>query len=151
MAEAQALFSPLAGRVSHMGPSGAGQMTKLCNQLIVSCNVLAIAESIALGRKAGVDVSKLPLAMKGGFADSAPLQVFGPRMAEHVFEPRLGSTSLMHKDMRLASAIAAEVRASVPLLSLASQLYSNACTSPDIGEEADLTQVIKLFEKALRA
>ena len=134
-----------------MGGSGTGQMTKLCNQLIVSCNMLLMAEAIALGRKAGIDVSRLPSAMKGGNADSAPLQVFGPRMAQHVFEPRLGATSLMLKDVHLVAQMAAEVGAKVPLLALAEQMYASACVSEAIGSQADLSQLIKVYEEAWEA
>lgn len=146
VAAARPMLELLSANLSHMGESGSGQAMKLCNQLIVSCNVLAIAEAIALARKAGVDVARLPAALQGGFADSAPLQVFGPRMAAHVHEPRLGSTALMHKDVRLIEALAGGIGAATPLLGLVSQLLAQATQAPDIGSEADLSRVVRLFE-----
>ncbi len=103
---ASPLLQAVAANITHLGPSGSGQMAKLCNQLIVACNVLAIAESIALARRAGVDTTLLAQALHGGFADSRPLQIFGPCMAAHAFEPRLGAISLMGKDVLLSAQMA---------------------------------------------
>jgi 3-hydroxyisobutyrate dehydrogenase-like beta-hydroxyacid dehydrogenase len=146
---ARPLLDPLAARVTHMGPSGSGQTTKLCNQLIVACNVLAIAETVALARRAGVDVQRLPEALQGGFADSGPLQVFGPRMARHAFEPRLGALNLMHKDVRLAVALAGEAGAQAPMLQLAEALSRQATAVTGVRPDGDLSQVVRLFEDEL--
>lgn len=75
------LLNHLAARVPRTGDVGSGQAAELCSQLIVSTTMVAIAEAIALGQLLGVDVSHLPSALQGGFADSKPLQIFGPRMA----------------------------------------------------------------------
>jgi 3-hydroxyisobutyrate dehydrogenase/2-hydroxy-3-oxopropionate reductase len=75
------VLTAISSRVTHMGDVGTGQAVKLCNQLIVCINLLAIAEALELGDALGVDASKIPEAMIGGFADSRPLQIFGPRMA----------------------------------------------------------------------
>lgn len=71
-------YEPLAGNVTHMGPTGSGQVTKIANQMLVSCNIMVMAEMFALAEKAGVDAGKIPQALKGGFADSIPLQLTGP-------------------------------------------------------------------------
>jgi 3-hydroxyisobutyrate dehydrogenase len=141
-----ALLTPLCDRVTHMGPSGAGQVTKLCNQMIVACNLLVIAETLSMARQAGVDVRALPAALKGGFADSLPLQIFGPRMAAHCFEPRLGAIALMAKDVRLASELSSLYRARTPNLALAGELYARACHQSGIDESADISCLIGLFE-----
>jgi 3-hydroxyisobutyrate dehydrogenase-like beta-hydroxyacid dehydrogenase len=140
------LLAPLCGRVSHMGAAGAGQATKLCNQMIVACNLLVIAETIAMARKAGVDVAALPAALKGGFADSSPLQIFGPRMAAHRFDPRLGAIELMVKDVRLATELSSLRGARTPSLALAGELCARACHQPGIVESADISCLIGLFE-----
>ena len=140
------LLAPLCGRVSHMGPAGAGQATKLCNQMIVACNLLVIAETIAMARKAGIDVAALPAALKGGFADSSPLQIFGPRMAAHRFDPRLGAIALMAKDVRLATELSSMYGARAPSLALADELYGRACHQPGIHDSADISCLIGLFE-----
>lgn len=146
---AQPMLSQLASHCTHMGPAGSGQAVKLCNQLIVSCNVMAVAEAIALARRAGVDVARLPGALQGGFADSAPLQVFGPRMVSPPHGPRLGSTALMHKDACLIQDMASAVGAATPLAGLVLQRYAQAVLSPGIGADADLSSVIRLYEEEI--
>jgi 3-hydroxyisobutyrate dehydrogenase len=79
------LLLNLGQRLTYMGESGAGQTTKICNQMIVSCNVLVIAEVMAMAKRAGVDATKIPTALTGGFADSTPLQLTGSRMASQDF------------------------------------------------------------------
>jgi 3-hydroxyisobutyrate dehydrogenase len=71
----------MARRLTHMGPVGAGQTTKLCNQVIVGCAMAVLAEATRLAVNAGIDARRLPEALAGGFADSIPLQLFVPRMA----------------------------------------------------------------------
>lgn len=109
-------FDALAARTTRMGACGSGQMTKLCNNMLVATNVLAIAEMMAVARKAGIDVDALSGALSGGWADSKPLQIFRPRIAARQFEPRLGAIEVMTKDIRLARAMAAAAAADTPLL-----------------------------------
>ena len=78
------LFAALAQRITRVGELGAGQTLKLCNQLIVASNLVAIAEALTLAAENGLDPGILPDALTGGFADSIPLQIFGRRMAAHV-------------------------------------------------------------------
>jgi len=99
LSQAQDLLGLVSRRVTHMGPVGAGQAAKLCNQLIVSANLVAIAEAMALGARLGMNVTTLPSALEGGFADSTPLRIFGPRMASGVAEPKLGAIGTMLKDV----------------------------------------------------
>lgn len=146
VAALEPLFAAVAAKVTHLGPSGSGQTAKLCNQAIVASNFLVIAETLALARKAGVEVARLPEALKGGFADSTPLQIFGPRMAAHQFEPRLGAVELMIKDVGLASALAERVAAATPMLDAARALYDSARRSADIDTAGDLSRLIELFE-----
>ena len=76
------LLNQLSARVTHMGGVGSGQAAKLCNQLIVAVNLMAIAEAISLGDALGVDVAQLPVATGGRLRRfQKPLQIFGPRMA----------------------------------------------------------------------
>jgi 3-hydroxyisobutyrate dehydrogenase len=113
----------LAQRFTRMGDSGAGQATKLCNQVIVGSLIAVIAEAVRLAEAAGVDATKLPEALKGGFADSAPLQIFGARMAARRFEPSLGATAIMLKDLDNAAAVAKERGVPLPMAASAIQLY----------------------------
>jgi 3-hydroxyisobutyrate dehydrogenase-like beta-hydroxyacid dehydrogenase len=141
IASAAPILDALGARRTVMGGPGAGQAAKICNQMIVSCSLLLIGETIAAARRAGIDVARLPEALRGGFADSMPLQIFGPRMAEHAFEPRLGAIALMAKDLALARAMADRVGAHAPLSALCADLYASV-DNP----EADLSRLVELFE-----
>jgi 3-hydroxyisobutyrate dehydrogenase-like beta-hydroxyacid dehydrogenase len=98
-----------------------------------------------MARKAGVDVAGLAAALKGGFADSSPLQIFGPRMAGHHFEPRLGAIALMVKDVGLATALSEACGAQTPSLALARELYGRV-REAGINESADISCLVGLFE-----
>ena len=137
---AEPVLAAISAKRTLMGPIGAGQATKLCNQMIVAINLLAIAEAIATGRKAGIDVASLAEALGGGFADSSPLQIFGPRMAVHAFTPRLGAVSLMLKDVGAVLAMIGEP-APASILATAYSIYQSA-----IAPERDLSTLIELYE-----
>ena len=120
---AAAIFSTLSQRFIRMGALGSGQTLKLCNQLIVSANLVAIAESLALARTSGLKAETLPEALAGGFADSLPLQVFGRRMAMNVSEPVLGELGLMLKDVRAVHALAEATQIRLPMLAATLEVY----------------------------
>ena len=122
IAVAREVLQPLYSRLTHMGPVGSGQITKICNQMIVSCNVMVIAEMMALAQKAGVDAGKIPQALAGGFADSKPLQIVGPEMAEARFEPVKWRVKTLLKDLNMAAALAKEQASAIPMSGLAAQL-----------------------------
>jgi 3-hydroxyisobutyrate dehydrogenase len=105
-----------------MGGLGSGQVTKICNQMIVSCNVLVIAEMMALAIQAGVAAEKIPAALAGGFADSKPLQIVGPEMAAGNFEPVKWRVKTLLKDLKMAGDLARKQGNSIPLSALAKQL-----------------------------
>lgn len=109
------LVAELSSRFTRMGESGAGQVTKLANQVIVASLFPVIAEALRLAEAAGVDAGKIPEALKGGFADSKPLQVFGPRMASRQYEPALGTVNVMLKDLLNAVAVAEEAGVPLPM------------------------------------
>lgn len=113
----------LAQRFTRMGGSGAGQTTKLCNQVIVGSLLPVIAEAVRLAEAAGVDARRLPEALKGGFADSLPLQIFGARMAGRAFEPPLGANAIMLKDLENAAAVARRFGVPLPMARTAAELY----------------------------
>ena len=120
---ARPIVMHLAQRFTRMGDSGAGQVTKLCNQIIVGSLFPVLAEAIRLAEAAGVDAKSLPEALKGGFADSLPLQIFGARMAARNFEPPLGANSIMLKDLENAAAVAKEFGVPLPMAHTAAELY----------------------------
>lgn len=112
----------LGQRVTHMGGVGAGQVTKACNQMIVACNALVIAEVVALAEKAGVDASLIAEALAGGFADSKPLQILAPQMAESRFEPIKWHVRTLLKDLDTAVKFSREQGSATPISGLAAQL-----------------------------
>ena len=120
---ARPVLQVVAQRVTHMGESGAGQVTKLCNQVIVGCLFPVIAEAVRLAEAAGVDARMLPEALKGGFADSLPLQVFGPRMARRDFANPSGTAYTLLKDLENAAAVARAIDVPLPMAHMAAELY----------------------------
>ncbi len=141
---ARQVLQPLYSRLTHMGPIGSGQITKICNQMIVSCNVLVIAEMMALAQAAGVDAGKIPLALAGGFADSKPLQIVAPEMAEQRFEPVKWRVKTLLKDLQMATDLAAEQGSAIPMSALATQLMRLHGSHGFL--EQDPSTLIKLYD-----
>jgi 3-hydroxyisobutyrate dehydrogenase len=119
---ARPVLAHLGQRLTRMGEVGAGQVTKLCNQMIVACNALVIAEAVALAEQAGVDASLLAPALAGGFADSKPLQILAPQMASSQFEPIKWHVRTLLKDLDSAVKLSREIGSATPLSGLAAQL-----------------------------
>ena len=111
------------GRPTHVGPTGAGQLTKLANQMIVGATIGIVAEALLLCERGGAHMGKVREAITGGFADSRILQVHGQRMVERDFTPR-GRMSVQLKDLRNALATASEVGFDAPITALFEQLYA---------------------------
>ncbi len=99
---AKPIFEALGKNIVHVGPSGAGQVTKACNQIVVGVTIEAVAEALALAEASGVDAAKVRLALLGGFAQSKVLEVHGQRMLDRNFDPGF-KTKLHRKDMNIAS------------------------------------------------
>ncbi|RMH86792.1 NAD(P)-dependent oxidoreductase [Pseudomonas sp. AOB-7] len=116
------ILAHLGQRLTRMGEVGAGQVTKVCNQMIVACNALVIAEVVALAEKAGVDASLIAPALAGGFADSKPLQILAPQMAESRFEPVKWHVRTLLKDLDTAVKLSREQGSATPMSGLAAQL-----------------------------
>jgi 3-hydroxyisobutyrate dehydrogenase len=135
----------MARRLTHMGPTGAGQTTKLCNQVIVGCAMAVLAEATRLAVDAGIDASRLPEALAGGFADSIPLQLFVPRMVQGIHSPPLGHIATMLKDLDTVIDVARDTSSPVPMAGLAAQLFRLAKSAR--GADADALEIYKLSEK----
>ncbi|RTR05957.1 NAD(P)-dependent oxidoreductase [Halomonas nitroreducens] len=116
------LLDPLAARVTHMGPVGSGQVTKVCNQMIVGCQAAVIAETVALAEASGVDAHRLSEALAGGFADSKPFRILTPRMAASDFTSPPWHLRTLLKDLDLAVAQSGRVTSATPMSALAAQL-----------------------------
>ncbi|MGH8830360.1 MAG: NAD(P)-dependent oxidoreductase, partial [Polaromonas sp.] len=112
------------GRATHVGSHGAGQLTKLANQMIVGITIGAVAEALLFAAKGGADMAKVKEAITGGFADSRILQVHGQRMVERDFAAR-ARLSIQLKDMHNALATAQEIGFDAPVTTLFEQLYAD--------------------------
>ncbi|MDR5906670.1 NAD(P)-dependent oxidoreductase [Franzmannia qiaohouensis] len=122
VASARPLLAPLAARITHMGAVGSGQVTKVCNQMIVGCQAAVIAEMVALAEASGVDASQLPEALAGGFADSKPFQILTPRMAASDFDNPAWHLRTLLKDLDMATAQSQRAGSATPMSGLAAQL-----------------------------
>lgn len=140
------VFLHYARRVTRMGDTGAGQVTKVCNQLIVAANSLLIAETVALAERAGVDAALLAPALAGGFADSLPFQILAPRMAERRFEPVQWKVQTLLKDLGNALGLAGQVGSATPLARTAEALMRLHAEHGHAGD--DLSSLITLHAPA---
>ncbi len=123
---AEPIVRSLTRSSTHMGSIGAGQATKLCNQLIVSATMLAIAEAVALAEAMGLRADRLPHALAGGYADSLPLQIFAPRMVTQQLEPRISEVATMRKDVKSLLAASASLPLRLALTQRVDELYDLA-------------------------
>jgi 2-hydroxy-3-oxopropionate reductase len=110
-----------ADRIVHIGPSGAGQICKVCNQLVIGGTMAVVAEAIALTKKAGVDGAKVRQALLGGFAASRVLEVHGERMLTGNYKPGF-KARLFKKDLRIATDTLAAHDVAAPATALVQQL-----------------------------
>jgi len=145
IAVARLVLAPLYKQLTHMGEVGSGQITKICNQMIVSCNVLVIAEMMALAKQAGVDAQQIPAALAGGFADSKPLQISGAEMATETFEPIKWRVKTLLKDLNMAVDLSVKQGNAVPMSALAAQLMQLHGSHGYL--EQDPATLIKLYTK----
>lgn len=148
LAQATEAMRAYAGNITHMGPSGAGQATKLCNQAIVAASVVALAEALGFAQRNGIDVEKLAGALAGGWADSKPLQVFAPRMIRAQAQS-IGALSTMLKDVDTVVAAAQHSGAPMPLTAAVQQVLRIA-SAMGLGE-AELSAVVSVVWPERRA
>tara|TARA_R110002072_G_scaffold27401_32_gene89127 strand:- start:273 stop:1154 length:882 start_codon:yes stop_codon:yes gene_type:complete len=119
------LISNYAKQITLMGPPGAGQATKACNQLIIGAEICAIAEALNFARNFGMDAHALADALKGGWADSPVLQDHGRRMANADYSDP-ADASMMLKDMEIASNMGERTSSEMPVTDLVTALFRRA-------------------------
>jgi 2-hydroxy-3-oxopropionate reductase len=112
-----------AERIVHIGPSGAGQICKVCNQIAIGGALAGVSEAFALARKAGVDAARVRQALLGGFAASRVLEVHGERMLTGNYKPGF-RTKLYQKDLRLANEAASANGVAMPATAVLTQLVN---------------------------
>jgi 2-hydroxy-3-oxopropionate reductase len=110
-------------RVVHIGESGAGQVCKLCNQMVLAGTIAAVGEAFALARKTGVDPSRVRQALLGGFAASRVLEVHGERMLKANYKPGF-RTELFAKDLRNVASAVADNHVPAPINAVVLQLIN---------------------------
>jgi 2-hydroxy-3-oxopropionate reductase len=135
----------VASNYTHMGPAGAGQTTKLINQVLCGLGFLAVAEATQLALDAGVDATKIPQALKGGRADSALLQEYLPRFAQKD-DRRTGRIDNMVKDLNAVNDLARQTGTSMPLTALCAEIH-RMLTAAGLGGE-DQAAVMEYFKGA---
>ncbi|MGR3515054.1 MAG: NAD(P)-dependent oxidoreductase [Paracoccaceae bacterium] len=135
----------VASNYTHMGPSGAGQTTKLINQVLCGLGFLAVAEATQLALDAGVDAKKIPQALKGGRADSALLQEYLPRYATKDYR-RTGRIDNMVKDLNMVNDLARQTGTSMPMTALCGEIH-RMLTAAGLGGE-DQAAVMEFFKGA---
>ena len=140
---AQPLFADVAGRFTHMGPTGAGMAAKMLNQLIVGAGHAVMAEAVVLAEAAGIDPARLPECLAGGLADSLLLQRLYPRMVKRDYAPQ-GYVRQLLKDLEMVNEFAGALKAPTPMMSEALTLYRMLA---HLGHtELDTAALLKLYE-----
>ncbi|RTL33237.1 MAG: 2-hydroxy-3-oxopropionate reductase [Curvibacter sp.] len=143
-ARALPLFEVLGQNITLVGPNGAGQTTKVANQIVVALNIEAVAEALLFASRAGADPAKVRQALMGGFAASRILEVHGERMIRRSFEPGF-RIALHQKDLRLALDSARALGLALPATAQAQQLFS-ACVAQG-GGAWDHSGMVKALER----
>lgn len=143
VAEAQQVLSRLASNQTRMGGPGAGQTTKLINQVLCGLTFLALAEATALAEAAGVDATLIPQALKGGRADSALLQEYMPRFAARDYR-RTGRIDNMVKDLDGAADLARATQTPMPLTATCAEVH-RMLTAAGLGGE-DQAALMEYFK-----
>lgn len=145
VAEAQHVLRSVASNFTHMGPVGAGQSTKLINQVLCGLNFLAVAESTQLALDAGIDAAKIPAALKGGRADSAILQEYLPRYVAKDYR-RTGRIDNMVKDLNGVQNLARQFNTPMPMTAVCAEVH-RLLTAAGLGGE-DQAMLMEFFNRS---
>ena len=135
---ARPLFEHLGQRITHMGAAGAGQTTKLANQIAVAVTLEAAAEALLFARQGGLDPAKVIDAIGAGAAGSWQLNNLGPKIVAGDYRPGF-FVQLMRKDLRLVAEAAKEQRLTLPGLALMTSMFNAASA---LGHDRDGTQAV---------
>ncbi len=144
---AMPLFQAMGKTIVHVGGPGAGQIVKACNQVVVALNYAAVSEALVLGAKAGVDPAKIVQVLSGGLAASRVLELRGPTMIAHQFQPGF-RVNLHRKDLGIALATGKEHGVPLPVTSLVSQFFEALAVAGR--GDLDHSALITVFEELAR-
>ena len=134
----------LGANVTHMGPVGAGQTTKIINQAIVGVGYVLMTEAAVLAEAAGIDSARLPECLAGGFADSALLRKLYPRVHRRDFDPPQAYARQLLKDMKAVAEFAREVGCQLPLVETARDRFAKYVGSGHA--LSDPASIVRLYE-----
>ena len=137
------LFALMGKNITHVGEVGAGQITKVANQIIVALNIAAVGEALVFASKAGADPAKVRQALMGGFAASRILEVHGERMIKRTFNPGF-RIALHQKDLNLALQGAKALGVALPQTAGAAQLMQ-VCAANGL-DQMDHSALVKALE-----
>jgi 2-hydroxy-3-oxopropionate reductase len=119
---AMPLLEAMGKTIVHVGAAGAGQTVKACNQMVVAIHYAAVSEALVLGAKAGVAPAKIVQVLSGGLAASRVLELKGPQMIAHEFQPGF-RIDLHRKDLGIALSSARDSAVPVPVTALVGQFF----------------------------
>ena len=137
------LFELMGKNITLVGDVGAGQTTKVANQIIVALTIEAVGEALLFASKAGADPSKVRQALMGGFASSRILEIHGERMIKRTFDPGF-RIELHQKDLSLALAGARALSLSLPNTATTQELFNAAAALGGKGwDHSGLVQVLE--------
>lgn len=145
-ARAKPVFEAMGKRVTHIGPSGHGQLAKLCNQILVAINLLGASEALVFAAKAGLDLDKVHSSLSAGAANSWAFENLGRKMINRDMKPAF-KVRLQQKDLRLVSEAAREIAAPVIGADLVQQLL-RVLEARDRGDDGTQALVTVLEEMA---
>jgi 2-hydroxy-3-oxopropionate reductase len=140
---AKPIFEAVGKTIVHVGAAGAGQTVKACNQVVVAINFAAVSEALVLGARAGVDPEKIIQVLNGGLAASRVMEMRGPTMIEHNFEPGF-RVNLHRKDLNIALSTGKSYDVPLPVTALVGQFF-DALNAKGRGE-MDHSSLLSLFE-----
>lgn len=142
-ARARLLLGAMGRQITHVGASGAGQVAKAANQVIVGLTINAVAEALNLARRSDVDPAAVREALRGGFAWSRIMELHGQRMIDGQYEPG-GKSTTQRKDLQQALEQAGSVGARMPVTELVRDLYDELIAQGH--GELDHSALYKLLE-----
>jgi 2-hydroxy-3-oxopropionate reductase len=118
---AKPLFEAMGKTITHVGPTGAGQVTKAANQVVVALTIEAVSEALVLGSAGGVSAQKILEVLSGGLASNKVMEVKREKFLSHSFEPGFRS-ELHHKDLGIALAAGREYGVVLPVTAIVDQM-----------------------------
>jgi 2-hydroxy-3-oxopropionate reductase len=124
---ARPLFEVMGKTVTHVGPSGTGQVVKAANQIVVALTIEAVSEALVLGSKGGVAPEKILDVLSGGLAANKVMEVKREKFLEHDFEPG-GKVEFHHKDLGIALSAGREYGVVLPVTAVVDQMFEALMT-----------------------